>query len=395
MYKRQALYISDTSIVCISPAHAVGVVDLRILVDDIFAISSSPIEFRFKPGLTVTSVSPSASSLSGGTEVLVEGSGFTAAVHCDVGGVSSAALLINDTHLACRSPARDAPGLVDFKVVAPGGDSSLGRVLFRYLNDVTITSIYPQRGSTRGGDAVTLSGLSFPNADRMVCLFGHKSTPAFLTSAMTVECVSPHSESPGEVAVGLQVDFYDVLFNSSVKFTYERDVYIGALDPAQGPSTGGFNVTVQVGYTAFDPTADVSCQFGALTVPAVRLSERSVACRAPKHAAGVVLFSVALNGVLVSSTPACNFTFLSGRSVVSAISPSMGSILGGNMLLVSGSGFDSFGSSCLCRFDDQSSVAIIVSDSSAYCSIPASDAVKTVEFRLIGGASEEASDGAV
>jgi hypothetical protein len=65
---------SATSITAVSPAHAVGIVDITVTTPFGTTVISSKDHFKFLP--TVTAVSPSEGPTVGGTSVTVSGAGF-------------------------------------------------------------------------------------------------------------------------------------------------------------------------------------------------------------------------------------------------------------------------------------------------------------------------------
>lgn len=73
----------------------------------------------------VTAISPASGPTSGGTKVLITGSGFTGATAVDFGGVSAVIMMVDsDTEITATSPP--GTGTVDVTVVTPSGTSATG-----------------------------------------------------------------------------------------------------------------------------------------------------------------------------------------------------------------------------------------------------------------------------
>lgn len=81
--------------------------------------------FQPPPPATVTSVSPAAGGLSGGTTVTIEGTGFTADCTVDIGGAAATSVVVvSATQITCVTPARTA-GAKTVTVTNAGGDGTL------------------------------------------------------------------------------------------------------------------------------------------------------------------------------------------------------------------------------------------------------------------------------
>jgi IPT/TIG domain len=73
----------------------------------------------------VTAISPASGPTSGGSKVLITGSGFTGATAVDFGGVSAVIMMVDsDTEITATSPP--GTGAVDVTVVTPNGASATG-----------------------------------------------------------------------------------------------------------------------------------------------------------------------------------------------------------------------------------------------------------------------------
>jgi hypothetical protein len=127
---------------------------------------------------TVTSISPSTGSISGGTSLSITGTGFvngsTVSFIEESGGLptgdnvvlSAGSVTVNSaSSITAVSPAVIA-GLTYFvTVTTPTGSSAAGSSsIFTYTAIVpTVTSISPSTGSISGGTAVTITGTGFIN----------------------------------------------------------------------------------------------------------------------------------------------------------------------------------------------------------------------------------------
>lgn len=138
-------------------------------------VTTTAAAFRYQDRATVRSVTPSAGPASGGTAVLVLGTGFDlpsawASPQTDMrsedfvclfgGRLESPASRINSTAVTCSSPftPRQESGAMSVTVRWPGSASlSTSTAAFTFYEDVTLRALTPRRGSNAGGIATAVS----------------------------------------------------------------------------------------------------------------------------------------------------------------------------------------------------------------------------------------------
>jgi hypothetical protein len=108
----------------------------------------------------IISVMPSFGSTLGGTVVVVYGESFKGykSAFCLFGNTSAPALVLNETALECMTGPVPASGPVSL-TLALDGQISLSNVMFSYVTPITVTSMLPARGFTKGGDFIRVNGL--------------------------------------------------------------------------------------------------------------------------------------------------------------------------------------------------------------------------------------------
>src|SRR5690606_628527 len=101
----------------------------------------------------VSGLVPNTGPETGGTVVIITGSGFTGATGATFDGLAGSAFAADsDTQITVTSPAH-APGLVGVRVLHPDGDSLPANYV--YTPVTTITDIDPDSGPEGGGTTVT------------------------------------------------------------------------------------------------------------------------------------------------------------------------------------------------------------------------------------------------
>lgn len=114
---------SATQITATSPAHAAGVVDVRVSASGQSAKSVADKFTYVSAGPTVTSVSPSSGSHAGGTVVTITGTGFTGVTQVLFGAKSAGFTVNSPTQISATAP-KHAVATVDVQVVASSGESA-------------------------------------------------------------------------------------------------------------------------------------------------------------------------------------------------------------------------------------------------------------------------------
>jgi putative cell wall-binding protein len=168
--------VSDTSITAVSPAQGASVVHMRVTTaggqSGIVAGDTYTYVLTAQP--TVTSLSPTAGSTSGGTTVTITGTGLTGATAVNFGGTAATAFtVVNSTTVTATSPAHIA-GAHNVFVVTPGGTSATNAGdLFTYTapaggggGPAPTTPAAPVRvaGADRFATAIAASTAEFPTS---------------------------------------------------------------------------------------------------------------------------------------------------------------------------------------------------------------------------------------
>src|SRR6185369_2883989 len=105
----QDVFNDGTVMTVLTPAHAVGVVDVEILTVDTLTNAYTYV--------SVLSVTPSSGTILGGTPVVIKGAGFTGATGVEFDGVAATdVVVVNDQRITAVTPAH-AAGAVDVEVL--------------------------------------------------------------------------------------------------------------------------------------------------------------------------------------------------------------------------------------------------------------------------------------
>jgi len=336
------------AITAVTPAHAAGQVDVLVRNPDGRSASVAN-GFTFQdsappppgPAPVLASVTPTAGTTLGGTDVTVSGTNFASGATVFIGGAVAAVTGAAAGSLTVATPPH-AAGAADVTVVNPDGGTGTLPGAFTYQAPPppapTVSGVAPTTGPTAGGTTVTVTGTNF--ASGATVSFGGAAGTATVQSATSITVTTP-ARAAG--AAGVTVRNPDGgSFTLANAFTFEAPTTgtpptISSLSPDHGPSAGG--TTCVVSGTGF--VAGTAVVFGgtpATLTPGTVITATSMSVTVPAHAVGVVDVSVVNPGGL-TTTRAGGYTFLGPPPVVLALNVRGGPTAGGTRVLAVGSGF--------------------------------------------------------
>lgn len=234
---------------------------------------------------TITSVTPNNGPQSGGTPIVITGTGFqpgALVTFCGQAVPVSAltATTINITTVPCP------PGPVTITVTNPDGGTATATSIFtsNATSVPTVTAIAPSSGSPGGGTPVVVSGTQFQPGATVVIGCG-PATGVNVVNANSIQAVTPAcpAGSTGDVRV-TNPDGGTATLPGGFTFGTSAPT-LSSITPATGPATGGTPVTISG--TNFANGATVT--IGGVAATAVVLSTTTtLTAVTPAHAAGVV-----------------------------------------------------------------------------------------------------------
>lgn len=277
-----AVYVGPTEINCRSPEIGISDVvsaNVRVSLNGVdFSTSSAP--FHISPLPEVKSISPLKGIISGGTQIMVEGSNFISAdmtfATCMFGPFSVPGMVLSSTELTCVSPPIGDDGDVEFTVSMNGVDTAQA-TSFMYLPKITTTSIEPTIGSFIGGTLVTVTGMDFTESHSIHCHFGEKATVAMFVDEQKIQCKTPSHPSG---VVSFYVEAFGTKMEGDLAFEFYTPHQIVSAFPTNGPYHGGTLIKVRGRH--FQSNVDYVCLFdNATSSPAQYISSDFIDCSSP------------------------------------------------------------------------------------------------------------------
>jgi hypothetical protein len=327
---------SATQITATAPALPAGTVDVTVTTEDGTSATSASDQFTSVAGVPeITRVLPAGGPTSGGTQVVISGVNFSFATAVTFGSVAANSFTVDsDTQITVTVPTH-AAGLVDIQVSTAGGTSSTSAAdQFLYLPTPTVTAINPSAGPISGGTTVVITGSNFTNATG-ISFGGVPATSFSVNSDTQITAIAP-AGSAGVVDVTVSNPFSTSATSSADQFTYEAPPTVTGLNPISGPTSGG--TTVIITGTNFIGTTGVS--FGGVAATSFTVnSSTQITAITPAHAAATIDVTVTTAGGTSGLSSYDRFTFVAGQPVVTGLSPTSGSSVGGTSVVITGINF--------------------------------------------------------
>ncbi|WP_285597436.1 IPT/TIG domain-containing protein [Kineosporia sp. NBRC 101731] len=329
---------SATQITATAPAHAAGTVAVTVVAPGgTSAASPTATDFTYIAQPVVGSVSPTAGPNAGGTSVTISGSGFTTATGASAvqfDGVNATSYTVNsDTSITAVTPAHGAgPAVVT--VTTPDGGTSSGTTAFTYLGAPAVTGVSPGAGTTAGATTVTISGAGFTPGST-VSFGATPATNVVVNSSTSITATAP--AGTGTVDVRVTTAGGTSPNTAADNYAYVGTPVVSGLAPTAGGVAGGESVSI----TGSGFTGVTGVDFGGTTTTYTVQSDTLITATAPAHAPGAVNVHVTTTIGGVSANQAANQYTYVAAPVVTALSPSSGTVDGGTTVTITGTGFTS------------------------------------------------------
>jgi hypothetical protein len=201
----------------------------------------------------------------------------------------------------------------------------------------TVTSVVPNTGSTAGGTAIVITGTGFGTSGSplvtAVTVGGTPATAFAVVDNTTLNVTTP-AHAAGQVDIVVTTDAANTN-TSADDFTYLTPPTITGVSPNSGSTAGGNTVTI----TGTGFTGVTQVNFGGTLTGAFNVGATSLDVLAPAHAVGTVDISITTANGTTANTTADDYTYTAAGPNITSISPTTGSIGGGTIVTINGTGF--------------------------------------------------------
>ncbi|WP_425253843.1 IPT/TIG domain-containing protein [Janthinobacterium sp. NFX145] len=323
---------SATQITATAPAGSSGTVDVRVTTTGGTSATSAADQFTFVAAPTVTSISPTAGPATGGSTVIITGTGFSTTTAVTFGATSAIGFTVNSaTQITATAPA--GTGTVDVRVTSLGGTSATSAAdQFTFVAAPVVSSISPTSGPTTGGTTVIITGSNFSGTTAVT--FGATLASGFTVNSATQITATAPVGSAGTVDVRVTSAGGTSATSANDQFTYVAVPTVSSISPTAGPASGG--TTVIITGSNFSGTTAVT--FGATSAAGFTVNSATQITATAPSGTGTVDVRVTTTGGTSATSAADQYTFVAAPAVTS-ISPTAGPSTGGTTVVISGSNF--------------------------------------------------------
>ena len=334
--------LSDTALVVTAPWGTAGTFDVTVTTFSGTSTTSSADLFTYTAATapTVTSLSPTSESTGGGTIITITGTGFLNATGVNFNGSPASSFwILSDTQITAMAPPLSA-GTWDATVMGNGLTSALStgdRFTATFAPAPSVTSLgTTTSGSTAGGTQITISGSGFTGAGGV--FFGSVPATSFTVNSDTSITATSPSQAAGTFDVTVITPTGTSAVSSSDQFTYTNASApaVTGVSPGTGTTAGGITITI----TGSGFTGATAVDFGTAAASFTFYSDSFLTAVVPSQGAGLVNITVTTPSGTSTTNSNNQFTYTAAPGpAVSSVTPNTGSVAGGTLVVLVGSGF--------------------------------------------------------
>ncbi|MDH5581523.1 MAG: IPT/TIG domain-containing protein, partial [Bdellovibrionales bacterium] len=272
---------SETQITCTIGAQSAGVYNVTVTNPDEQTASLFS-SFTYKGPPVISSITPSAGAIAGGTPVQISGSEFVNGITATIGGLNcDNVTFVNEGLINCTTTGTST-GLKDVVVQNPDTQTATLVGGFTYRAAPVIGSFSPNGGNPSGATEITINGSNFfPGVE--VTINDISCSSLLLVSASTITCLTPAQTGSYPIVV-TNNDFQSVA--SGANYNYQNAPSVNSLTTpsgvAAGPLSGGSTLTIN----GADFLAGAVVNLGGSNCPVSALTSNSITCTTPAGSAG-------------------------------------------------------------------------------------------------------------
>lgn len=323
--------------------------------------------FTYNQAPAITSIDPATGSLAGGTSVVLVGTGFQGNMSVTLEGRAATITAQSPTQLTFLTPAGASAGAADVTVTSSQNGSVTLADAFTYFEPPTIASLSATSGPLSGGTLTTIQGTGFTGT--LTVTVGGQPATIVLGTTTAITCTTPAAAS---------ADTVDVVVNSSTRgsvtafdsFTYNPLPTLTSVTPNEVPLAGG--TTVVIAGTGFGGSLGLT--IGGTAAAILSSTTTRITATAPPGAAAADA-PIAVTSTTHGNAGGTNLFRYNAAPTVGSVSPASGPLAGGNVILITGSGF---GGSLSVNVGGSNASILASTTTSITCTAPARALAATV-----------------
>ena|GEM_PF-1791313 len=288
----------------------------------------------FKIPPTITSISPNAGALAGGTNITITGTDLDPSGTIDIGGVPCSGVSGTATSLNCTTGASTV-GVSNVTLTSINGESASLMGGYSYQPTPIVTSLSPTSGPTSGGTNISITGTNFDTVNgSTVDIGGTPCASVTLVSPTLLTCVT-NASAAGAYNITVTNNDGDLQTGNLVSaFTFIAPPTVASVAPSNGPQSGGTPITI----TGTNFLAGATATIGGVACSGLSVnSATSISCMTQAGGPG-------LSDIVVTNTDGQAGTGVSlytnnPAPVFSIVNPSNVPETGGTNITITGTNF--------------------------------------------------------
>ena len=340
--------VSSNTITAITPVHPAGTVD--VIVTNANGLSDTLKNgFEFIAHPRVTSINPTSGTQLGAISVTITGSSFQTGTTVTFGDSSATSVVVVSSNTITATTPSHPVAIVDVIVTNANGLSDTLKNGFEFIAHPVVTVVNPTSGTQFGGTSVTIAGSNFQSGATVT--FGDSiATNVVVLSSNAIAAVTPsHPAGALDVIVTNANGLSDTL---SAGFEFIAHPRATSINPTSGTELGGTSVTIAG--SNFQSGVTVTLGDSSAT-DVVVVSSDIITLTTSSHAAAIVDV-VVTNANGLSDTLSAGFEFIA-HPILTVVSPSSGTQLGGTSVTITGGNFQS---GATVTFGDSTATSVVV-----------------------------------
>ncbi|MFI9631729.1 IPT/TIG domain-containing protein [Nocardia sp. NPDC051929] len=308
---------SATQITAVAPA-GTGTVSVTVTTA---GGTSNGVAYTYIAVPALTAAVPNVGPVSGGTTVVLTGTGLTGATAVSFGGTPATSFTVNSaTQITAVAPA--GTGTVSVTATTPGGTSN--GVAYTYVAVPTLTTVVPNVGPVSGGTTVVLTGTGLTGATA-VTFGGTPATSFTVNSATQITAVAP--AGTGTVSVTATTPGGT---SNGVAYTYVAVPTLTTVVPNSGVAAGGTTVVI----TGTGLSTATAVTFGGTPATSFTVNSNTQITAVAPAGTGTVSVTVTTAGGTSNGLP---YTYIPVPTLTTVV-PNIGPAAGGTTVVITGTG---------------------------------------------------------
>ncbi|CAN0413605.1 unnamed protein product, partial [Hapterophycus canaliculatus] len=267
-----ATFVSSSELRCLSPASTFpGLSSVLVSENSVDLFGRNGAGFTYVIPTRVVALFPQSGPQSGGTTIIVDGSGFrmSSRLGCMFDGEFVPATYLSETKVSCVTPPSTNKRTVLVTVVVEEPGSVAEGTAFAYIGESYISSVHPSSGPVSGGTTIYVNGFNFVHGQDTRCVFGSQRVSASWMSSTRIRCTSPQASKAQDQAFALEVG-EDYRVNNDIVFSFYIEPALFGVSPRAGSVEGGTTINLVGDFRTFPKGLKAS--FAAVEVPVVFLN---------------------------------------------------------------------------------------------------------------------------